>query len=187
MPPSDDRAFDDPPHRPLWWPVLVAAVLLAVVGAAVGLLMGARAEERAAAQRQPAGPTRGTPAEVTRPPAPASPSPSAPACPPQTQTAARAFGPTGTLVVVLRIRTASSRVWICSDAAGRLFYQANRGGPQDPWIEGKTALLVPDAVPYGDGYRATTADDGGRTAFDVSGERLLITHPDGRQEYQAAR
>jgi hypothetical protein len=180
MAPSDDH---DPPRRPLLWPVLIAAVLLAAVGASVGLVMDTRAEDRAATSR----PGPATPGP-NRLPTPAPATSSAPACRAETQAAAQRFGPSGTLVVVLRIQTASSRVWICSDAAGRLFYHANRGGAQTPWIEGKTALMLPDVVRFGDGYRATVPDDDDQpTTFDVSSERLLITHDDGREEYQAAQ
>jgi hypothetical protein len=179
--PSDDPEFDRYPlRRPLLWPVVIAAVLLAIVGASVGLVMGARTEDRAAATRPPAGSTQG--------PAPTSATPSEPACRTETQAAAGRFSPSGTLRQVLQIRTAYSGVWICSDAAGRLFYHANRGGAQGAWIEGKTALLLPDAVPYGDGYRVRSVGaDGLTTTFDVSSERLLITHANGREEYQAAQ
>jgi hypothetical protein len=173
--PSDDLPL--PPRRPLLLPVAIATVLLIVIGSSVGLVMGARAKDRGAAT---AASTSTTPAD--------DPTASAPPCRPESQAAAQRFSPAGTLMTVLRIRTATSSVWICADAQGRLFYHANRGGEQDRWIEGKTALFLPDVAEHEGRYRVTATDREGRvTTFDVSPERLFITHKDGREEVQPAQ
>ncbi len=172
--PSDDPPL--PPRRPLLLPVAVATVLLIVVGASVGLVMGARAENRSSV-------TRVSPATAPV----EGPTAAGPPCRSETQAAAQQFSPAGTLLTVLRIRTATSAVWICSDAERRLYYHANVGGADGRWVEGKTALFLPVVVQYDGGYRATATDREGRvTTFDVSPERLFITHKDGRQEEQPA-
>jgi hypothetical protein len=173
--PSDDLP---PQRRPLFFPVVIAGVFLTIIGLSVGLVMGTRAKDEARAERlQPTAPTLAPTVEPT---------PAAAQCRRETQDAAQRYNPSGTLVIVLRVRTASSEVWICQDSAGRMYYHANRGGVDAVWIEGKTALLLPDVVPYGDGYRVTSAADsnGRTTTFDVNQQRLLITHKDGREEEQ---
>ncbi len=172
--PSDDLPL--PPRRPLLLPVAVATVLLTVIGSSVGLVMGARAKDR------------GSVTTVSPSTAPVEdPTAAGPPCRAESQAVAQQFNAAGTLVTVLRIRTATSAVWICSDAARRLYYHANRGGADASWVEGKTALFLPDVVQYDGGYRATATDREGRvTTFDVSPERLFITHKDGRQEEQPA-
>lgn len=173
-------ASDDVPprRRPLLFPVVIAGVFLTIIGLSVGLVMGTRAKDEAQAERlQTTSPTFVPDVEPT---------PAARQCRRETQDAAQRFNPSGTLVIVLRVRTATSEVWICQDSAGRMYYHANRDGAQAVWIEGKTALLLPDVVRYGDGYRvASAADSNGRTTtFDVNEQRLLITHKDGREEEQ---
>jgi hypothetical protein len=155
--------------------VLIATVFLTIIGMSVGLVMGVRAKDRTPSVDRTTDPVA-APTATYRP-----------VCRSETQEAARRFSPSGTLVLVLQMRTATSGVWICADDAGRLYYHANRGGADAAWIEGRTALLLPDATAYGDGYRVTSKDPEGRvTTFDVSSERLLITHKDGRQEEQPA-
>jgi hypothetical protein len=176
VPSPDDHPSGRGPRRPLFFPVVIAAVFLTIIGMSVGLVLGARAKDRTAAPPTQAGPTQVQPS-----------TPAAEPCRPETQAAARRHDPAGTLVIVLQIRTATSAVWICADEAGRMYYHANRGGVEAAWIEGQTALFLPDVVAYGDGYRATATDDQARvTTFDVSSERLLITHKDGREENQPA-
>jgi hypothetical protein len=72
-------------------------------------------------------------------------------------------------------------VYICADRAGALYYHANNGG--DTWIEGETALFLPNVVQDADGYRVTAGDG---TTFSVNRERLFIVHKDGRPETQPA-
>jgi hypothetical protein len=155
--------------------VLIATVFLTIIGMSVGLVMGARAKDRADPVGQSTGPVAGPTATYR------------PACRTETQEAARGYGSSGTLVLVLKIETATSGVWICTDDAARLYYHANRGGADAVWIEGKTALFLTDVVAQDDGYRATSTDSQGRiTTFDVSRDRLLITHKDGHVEEQPA-
>jgi hypothetical protein len=170
---------DRPPRRPLLVPVLIAAVFLAIIGLSVGLVMGARA------QKQPP-PDQGRATQTTAVETPPSARPTA--CRPETQDASRRFDATGTLAVVLQVRTDTSTAWICSDDAGRLFYHANRGGAAAVWIEGKTALFLSGVVRTGDGYRASATDAQGRiTVFDVTRRALSITHADGEAEVQPVR
>jgi hypothetical protein len=169
----DDRP---PPRRPLFFPVVIAAVFLAIIGMSAGLVLGARAKDeakRAATEEQ----------TVTSPSNP----PAGPPCRPETVAQAQLVNATGSLHIVLLIRTSTSVVWICSDEAGRLYYHANRGGEAAVWVEGKTALFLTDVTADGDVYTAVAEDgQGRRTTFKVSPDRLLIVHKDGSEEEQAA-
>ena len=102
-------------------------------------------------------------------------------CRQETQDAGRLVGAAGTLTQVLVLRTRTSVVYICRDEAGSLYYHANNGG--DTWIENQTALFLPDVVRRGDGYEVTATDG---ATFSVTRKRLLIVHPDGREEEQPA-
>ena len=86
---------------------------------------------------------------------------------------ARRLGYQLSMTQVLRVRAASTgtTVWICTDETGRLFYQANRGGPEKKWIEGKTALFLPNVV-RGENDFHVTAPDG--NTFSVNEERLEV-------------
>lgn len=157
--------------------MLIATTFLAVIGLSVGLVMGARAQPRA-----PQGQAR------TAPDPAAGPGPRGSACRPETQDVAQRFAVDGTLLIELQIRTDDATAWICRDAAGRLFYHANRGGAEAPWIEGETALFLTGVVDTGAGYRASsTGADGRKTVFDVNRTALSITHADGNPEVQLVR
>ena len=95
------------------------------------------------------------------------------ACPEQMHETARRLGYRLSMTQVLRVRAASTgtTVWICTDETGRLFYQANRGGSEKKWIEGKTALFLPNVV-RGDNDFHVTAPDG--NTFSVNEERLEV-------------
>jgi hypothetical protein len=151
--------------------VVIATVFLSIIGISVGLVLASR--------------DRGDAAEPAPPPvvtnAPESPEPDGPACREETQVAGRRAGAQGELVQVLRLRTGSSEVYICRDAAGSLYYHANNGG--DSWVENKTALFLTGVVRDGDDYEATASDG---ATFSVNTERLLIVHTDGREEEQRA-
>lgn len=153
-----------PPRRPLFFPVVIAAVLLSVIGMSAGLGLAAWHRNRSAA----APPATSTTAEP---------------CRPETQEMGQRYGSTGVLRVALELRTRSSTVWICQDDAGRLYYHANRGGTEGPWVEGQTALFLTDVRRAGDGY-TVTAHDG--TTFSVNSRRLLIVHESGAAETQDA-
>ena len=163
---------DLPPRRALFFPVVLATVFLSIIGMSAGLVLGAR--HRQAAQNL-AGPPPTTAA--------VSPSPTAPLCRPETQAMGRQFGADGPLRVVLKLVTRTSAVWICEDDAGRLYYHANRGGEDAPWIERKTALFMPDVQRDGDAFMVTATDG---TTFSISAERLRIGHTDGTVETQKA-
>ena len=173
---SDDLP---PPRRALFFPVVIATVFLSIIGMSVGLVLGSRqkAEDRRAErqvqqqqQQQQAAPTAGA---VTRP--------SGPPCLPETQDQAELLGVAGRLTQVLRLRTRTSVVYICADEAGSMYYHANNGG--ETWIEGETALFLPNVVRDADGYRATAGDG---ATFSVNKKRLFIVHKDGREETQPA-
>ncbi len=172
---SDDLP---PPRRALFFPVVIATVFLSIIGMSVGLVLGSRqkAEDRRAdlqAQQQQQQQT--APAEAPTP------RPAGPACRSETQDAAQLVGVAGQLVQVLRLRTRTSVAYICADEAGSLYYHANNGG--ETWIEGETALFLPNVVRDADGYRATAGDG---ATFSVNENRLLIVHKDGRKEIQPA-
>jgi hypothetical protein len=175
---SDDLP---PPRRQLFFPVVIATVLLSVIGMSAGLVLGAqREDDRGIGQQQQSQNTPVTPGttEPTRPTEPAG-----PPCRSETQDMASQFGASGTLRVALEMRTKSSAVWICVDEDGRYYYHANRGGSDGPWIERETALFLADVRRDGDEYLATASDG---TTFSVTSERLFIVHKNGKPETQEA-
>jgi hypothetical protein len=151
---SDDLPL---PRRPLFFPVVIATVLLSIIGMSAGLVLGSRHEKPQ--QQDPYVP-------VQEPNSPVS-------CPEEMHQTARRLGYERPMTQVLRVRAASTgtTVWICSDDTGRLFYQANRGGPDQQWVEGKTALFLANVVKGDDDYHATASD--GNT-FSVNDERLEV-------------
>jgi hypothetical protein len=167
------------PRRQLFFPVVIATVLLSVIGMSVGLVLGSQRDaDRGPGQQQQQPQIASTSADN-----PATTEPAGPACRSETQDMAAQFGAVGTLRVALTIRTKSSGVWICVDQDGRYYYHANRGGPDGPWIERETALFLPDVRRDGEEYLATASDG---TTFSVTPERLHIVHKDGEPETQKA-
>ncbi|MFI7541426.1 hypothetical protein [Actinoplanes sp. NPDC049599] len=154
---SDDLP---PPRRPLFFPVVIATVLLSIIAMSAGLVLGSRYE----APEQAGDETGYVPPQPTNSPV---------GCPEEMHDTARRLGYDLALTQVLRVRAASTgtTVWICSDRTGRLFYQAKRGGEGQPWVEGETALFLADVVKGDDDYHATAAD--GNT-FSVNSERLEV-------------
>lgn len=146
--------------------MVIATVFLGIIGLSAGLVLGSRHREDA----QPA------PSQTGQ----TTPSRSA-SCRAETQDAAQLVGAAGPLTRVLLLRTRTSVIYICRDRAGSLYYHANTGG--DVWIENQTALFLPN-VTRGDGDYRVTAGNG--TTFSVNRKRLLIVHPDGREEEQPA-
>jgi hypothetical protein len=165
-----DQSADLPTLRPLFFPVVIATVLLSFIGMGVGLALSSR---------HAAGTGAGPPVTPTGSTTPSA----APACRSETQKMGRRAGATGTLRIELMLRTAGSTVWICSDGAGRLYYHANRGGADARWVENQTALFLTGVQRDGDGY-AVTAHDG--TTFSINARRLYIVHAGGRPETQRA-
>jgi hypothetical protein len=154
-----------PPRRQVFFPVVIATVLLSIIGMSAGLVLGDRhkhAQNTAAPSDQ---------AQYTAPAT--SPSPLDPRCPAETQKMGASQGAVGVLRIALEIKTKSTTVWICRDEAGSLFYHANNGGANAPWVEGKTALFMSGVQRDGDGY-AVTANDG--NTFSITAERLRIVH-----------
>ena len=173
------------PRRALFFPVVIATVFLSIIGMSVGLVLGSRekaearrvdqqAIQRQQQQQQP----RGGQAGPTATPAPR---PSGPPCRAETQAQAQLLGGAGQLVQVLRLRTATSLVYICADEEGSLYYHANNGG--ETWTEGETALFLPNVV-RDEGEFRVVAGDG--TRFSVTKKRLYIVHKNGRPETQPA-
>jgi hypothetical protein len=151
---SDDLPL---PRRPLFFPVVIATVLLSIIGMSAGLVLGSRHHEPPR-QQDPYVPAQ-------EPNSPAS-------CPEQMHETARRLGYERPMTQVLKVRAASTgtTVWICSDDTGRLFYQANRG-PESEWIEGETALFLANVVRGEDDWHATATD--GNT-FSVNEDRLEV-------------
>ena len=165
--PHDDHSQR---RQPLFFPVVIATVLLTIVGMVGGYLL-AEQRERAA-----------DPDPYTSSEAPAPESSfeliGQEECLPQTQTAGRRAGAVGTLRRVLYIKTDKKReVWICQDEQGGFYYHANRGS-RATWTENKTALFLHNARPDGYGGYAATASDG--NVFSVNSDRLLVTDPNGQ-------
>jgi len=154
---SDDLP---PPRRPLFFPVVIATMLLSIIGMSAGLVLGSRHKSSPQAADQ----TGYVPSQQAVAPV---------ACPEEMLDTARRLGYEQPMTQMLRVRAASTgtTVWICTDAEGRLFYQANRGGYEKKWIEGKTALFLPNVVRGEDDYHVTAPD--GNT-FAVNEQRLEI-------------
>lgn len=150
--------------------MVIATVFLSIIAMSAGLVLGSHNKP----PRSPEAPANSyVPTESTA---------TAIACPPEMHATARRLGYDVTLSQVLRVRVASTgtTVWICQDESARLYYQANRGGYEQTWIEGKTALFLPNVVKEDDGYHAT-ADDG--NTFAVNEQRLEIVRKGKRQTW----
>jgi hypothetical protein len=168
----------------MFFPVVIATVLLIIIGMSGGVVLawyhkGKKTDNQGQSSD---GPTSGT-VTLTAPSSPFS-SGSGEPCRPETQQIAPAHGAKGVLWIRLLLRTKESAVWICADDAGKLWYQANRGGEHATWIEGRTALFLAGVLPDGNGGYQVTADDG--TLFSINAQRLRIVHKDGTIEVQDA-
>ena len=180
-----DRSDDlPPPRRPLFFPVVIATVFLSIIGMSAGLVLGSRHRDppQTLPTVNPVTPvtSRTTPSRTTTPSRPTA--SAGDECRPETQAASQLVGAAGTLTVVLLLTTRTSVVYICRDEAGSLYYHANNGG--NTWIENQTALFLPNVQQDGDEYRVSAADG---ATFSVTRKRLLIVHPDGREEVQIGR
>jgi hypothetical protein len=168
-----------PPRRPLFFPVVIATVLLSIIGMSAGLVLGSQHK-----QAQTAAPPS-EPGQITAPAAAPTTTSSADPCPQQTQVMGQKYGATGVLRIALQLRTKSSTVWICQDDAGKLFYHANRGGADGEWVEGQTALFMAGVQRDGEGGYTVTASDG--NTFSINSHRLYIVHKkDDKVEVQTA-
>jgi len=149
--------------------ILLAALLLALAGAGVGYGLGT-----AAAHADRARATRNSPPASPPGPSPAA-GPTGPHCPAATEQAAGGKP----LYQLLYLNTANSEVWICQDAAGRLYYQGHSKDLGADLVQGTTALFLSDVVPEGTGgYVATNTDTGGRiTRYHVTPRRLIKEFP----------
>jgi hypothetical protein len=163
-------------HRPraaVAGPVAIAALFLAVIGASVGFVLGARAEDRE--QHRPAAIDPGAPPGEGQNPQPPPP-PAGKACPEHTEQLAKEHGSPGGLKQKLYIRTDQSEVWICIDSRGTLFYQGHRGAPGEDLVEGETALFLTDVETDGDGYAATNNTGKNTTRYEVTPAKLVINN-----------
>jgi hypothetical protein len=153
---SDDLP---PPRRPLFFPVVIATVLLSIIGMSAGLVLGSRHETPQRTGDQ----TGYVPGDQ-----PASPVD----CPQKMHDTARKVGFYLPMTQLLKVRAESGlTVWVCTNQAGELFYQANRSDDEENWEEGETALFLSDVIRQDDGYFAKAAD--GNTFF-VNDERLEV-------------
>ncbi|WP_430782994.1 hypothetical protein [Actinoplanes sp. G11-F43] len=165
MTPHDDHSQQ---RQPLFYPVVIATVLLTIIGMVGGYLL---AEVRDDQPRPFQTSDAGTDLIGGDP------------CRPETQRMGRRAGATGTLRMVLRVRTEKrTEAWICQDDAGAFYYHGNKGSAGSVWVEGKTALFLDSVTPDGNGGYQATASDG--AVFTLDAERLLIMHADGRLEEQ---
>ncbi|WP_239082564.1 hypothetical protein [Actinoplanes teichomyceticus] len=179
MTPLDDHSQQ---RRPLFFPVVIATVLLTIIGMLGGYLLGERRNRHPSASS-----SASVPAWAAPQPGASSAPPLLPTdgdCPPQTQKMGRLNGAYGALGRVLRVTTSRRTVvWICQDGLGNLYYHANKGGADAEWVEYRTALFLTGVRQEPDGsFSATAAWDG--TAFSVNRERVLITKPGGEPEEQ---
>jgi hypothetical protein len=162
--PLDDHSQQ---RQPLFFPVVIATALLTIIGMVGGYLLSRR--DSGGSDPDP------TPTRTLLP--------AGQACLDRTQEMGELAGANGRLLLVMRVRTDRRTVaWICQDDDGDLFYHANKGGAEAPWVENKTALFLPGVQNDGLGEYWATAPDG--TVFRVNRERLVIEHLDGRIEQQ---
>jgi hypothetical protein len=149
---------------------LLAVVLLAVLGSAVGYLAGWQVNKHRLANQQAQGPgeTPGT-STPTQPGSTASGTP----CPNISERDAVKAGSPGGLTQVRHIETARSEAWICQDSAGRYWYQGhNKAGPID---SDQYGLLLGDVRDNGDGaWAAIHVDENGTTRYLVYRDKLVI-------------
>ncbi|WP_239166170.1 hypothetical protein [Actinoplanes italicus] len=166
MTPLDDHSQQ---RQPLFFPVVIATALLTIIGMVGGYLLSRRGGGGSGNEPVPV-PTH------TQLPA-------GQACLGQTQEMGVQAGSNGELRQVMRVRTDSRTVvWICQDDDGELFYHANKGGAEAPWVENKTALFLAGVQHDGQGEFWATAANG--TVFRVNSDRLVIEHTNGRVEEQ---
>lgn len=172
--PLDDHSQE---RRPIFFPVVIATVLLTIIGMIGGYLLSERKDRKPAASGSwspPAVPSSSAPELL----------PTQGLCPQQTQDMAHNAGATGDLLQVFRVTTAAKTViWVCQDDAGRLYYHANRGGADAEWEEGVTALFLSGVTREDDGSFQAVAPQDGNT-FSVNRQRLLITKPGGEPREQ---
>ncbi|WP_232234580.1 hypothetical protein [Actinoplanes sp. N902-109] len=166
-----------PPRRPLFFPVVIATVFLAIIGMSAGLALGTQHDDllkNAADSGQ-------APAPVPSDGSATSAAPGRKACPEKMQETSRRLGFSDQLTLVLQVRTEDTGlvVWICQDAGAKLFYQANRGGEQGEWVEGKTALFLENVSQSGDTFVASAKDG---ATFTVDHSDLRIVKKDGEEE-----
>jgi hypothetical protein len=160
------------PRRPLFFPVVIATVLLSIIGMSAGLVLGSRHQP----PQQIADQTAYVPTEPTVSPV---------RCPQEMHdTALQVLHRTVELRQLLRVRVPETgmTVWICADEAGSLYYQANKGGEAGKWIEGTTALFLENVVERDGGYFAKAHD--GNTFF-VTEDRLEVVKKGEKQPYDA--
>lgn len=146
--------------------MVIATVLLSIIGMSAGLVLGSRHETPQRTGDQ----TGYVPGDQ-----PASPVD----CPQKMHDTARDVGFELKMTQLLKVRAENGTlVWICIDPVGQLFYQANSGGDEENWIEGKTALFLSNVIRKGDGYFATATD--GNTFF-VDNQRLEVVRKGKKQ------
>lgn len=169
-------------RRPIFYPVVIATVLLTIIGMIGGYLLSERRDRKSAAPAPTTASTSSFPDSFSESAPPLLPTQGS--CPEQTQDMAHRNGATGELQQVFQVvTTRNTWIWICQDDGGRLFYHANRGGTTAKWEEGVTALFLTGVTAHDDGSFEVTAPQDGNT-FSVNRKRLLITKPDGSQQEQ---
>ncbi|WP_063713998.1 MULTISPECIES: hypothetical protein [unclassified Actinoplanes] len=173
MTPLDDHSQ---PWRPIFFPVVIATVLLTIIGMIGGYLLSERRDARGTARPSASATTDASDGPSLLP--------TEGLCPDQTQEMGHRNGATGDLLQVFRVTTERKTViWICQDDRGRLFYHANRGGTAAPWKEGVTALFLAGVTRQDDGSFQAVAPQDGNT-FSINRERLLVTKSDGTEAEQ---
>jgi hypothetical protein len=162
--------------------VFLAVLFLAVIGSAVGYLVGREVHAQRVTSG-PVGPDDGLPGSgpaTSQPAAPTGRPTATPTGRPDASRSARLDGEhcpvaaekeTGTqLIQVLHVVTASSQLWICRDAAGDLYYQGLNGAGQ--------TITLPHVRKNDDGsYLATNTDEKGTYRYTVSSSGLILEAP----------
>ncbi|GAA3949118.1 hypothetical protein Aau02nite_37880 [Amorphoplanes auranticolor] len=152
--------------------MVIATVLLSIIGMSAGLVLGSRHQPL----QQTVDQTGYVPTEPTVSPV---------RCPREMHdTALQVLQRSVELRQLLRVKVPETgmTVWICADAAGSLYYQANAGGETEKWIEGETALFLENVVERDGGYFAKAHD--GNTFF-VTEYRLEVVKKGKKQPYDA--
>jgi hypothetical protein len=175
-------------RRPVFLPVLIAAVCLSIIGASFGYVLSVKIptkQDPVAAGSTPTGTP--SPSAVSTPPVPSAstgrPTPAKPSkpaakpsaglpaqCPEVTRRSVLKAGGAEPVVPILRLRTnGGTLAYICQADSGEMYYHASRETDVTTWVNGENALFLPDVEEKDGTYVAKVVEkDGSTTIITVS-------------------
>jgi len=180
--PVSDIGSDRRQRRQTVIAVSLAAFFLAVIGAAVGIIVGSQGDDDPAASPDPvvtSGPAASeTPSPtatatatrtVTPRPTRSYPPPALETCPQQTREQVGSD-----LTVVLAVRTSRSMAWICKDGRGTLYYQGWIRNTAFTAPSSNSTIFLTEVREQTDVYIAQNRTSNGTTMYYVSTSELRI-------------